>query len=43
MGRSRDVFRRDREFDVSALRGKTQHLLPKSVFDRPGLGIDHFS
>src|ERR1700730_8199973 len=34
IGRSTDVFRRDREFDVSP--GKTQHLLPKSVFDRPG-------
>src|SRR5437899_3096992 len=36
IGRSTDVFRRDREFDVSALQVKTQHLLPKSVFDRPG-------
>src|ERR1700730_10910206 len=36
VGRSTDVFRRDREFDVSALPGKTQHLLPKSVFDRLG-------
>jgi hypothetical protein len=33
IGRSTDVFRRDREFDVSALQG---HLLPRSVFDRPG-------
>src|SRR5512132_438897 len=36
IGRSTDVFRRDREFDVSALQGKTEHLLPRSVFDRPG-------
>jgi hypothetical protein len=35
-GRSTDVFRRDREFDVSAPPRETQHLLPKSVFDRPG-------
>src|ERR1700741_660973 len=36
IGRSTDVLRRDREFDVSRPPRKTQHVLPKSVFDRPG-------
>src|SRR5207249_2202932 len=35
IGRSTDVFRRDREFDVSALQGRLS--TSSQVFDRPGL------
>ena len=36
IGRSTVVFRRDREFDVSALQGRLSTCLANSVFDRPG-------